>query len=230
MTILNRKPYQRWSGHKINVLPLSIRDGRRVVPLNGRNGRFAADGIPNTIFHGGLAMRKNRVFMIACALFALTLGLAWSAAGAADKADANAAAAFARLKTLAGQWEAPSEKGKVTSNIELISNGTALLEKIAVPGESEMATVYYLDGKRLVLTHYCTAGNQPHMQAEAFDPASNQIRFDFAGATNLASPADGHMHSAVIKFAGPDAFTSAWTFYKDGKPAFTEPIQFHRVR
>jgi hypothetical protein len=174
-------------------------------------------------------MSKNRVLLVACTLVAMTLGFA-AAANAADKAAGNAVAAFDKLKSLTGTWEATSDKGKATSNFELISNGTVLLEKISVPGEGEMVTTYYLDGNHLVLTHYCTAGNQPHMQAEAFDPASNQIRFDFAGASNLSSPADGHMHSAVIKFAGPDAFNADWTFYKDGKPAFNQPIQYHRVR
>ena len=174
-------------------------------------------------------MSKNRVFVTACTLLAMAFCFSASAT-AADKDAGNAAAAFDKLKSLTGTWEATSDKGKATSNFELISNGTVLLEKISVPGEGEMVTTYYLDGNRLVLTHYCTAGNQPHMQAEAFDPASNQIRFDFAGAGNLASPADGHMHSAVIKFVGPDAFNADWTFYKDGKPAFNQPIQYHRVR
>jgi hypothetical protein len=158
----------------------------------------------------------------------------WAWAGSGERTAAqdhsNAGAAFEKLKALAGQWEATTEQGKVTSSLEPVSNGTALLEKLTVPGEAEMVTVYYLDGNRLVLTHYCAAGNQPHMQAEVFNPGSNQIKFDFAGATNLKSAGDGHMHSAQITFLGPDAFKADWTFYKDGKPAFTEPIQFHRVR
>ncbi len=36
-----------------------------------------------------------------------------------------------------------------------------------------------------------------------------------------------HQFLAIL---GLDAFNADWTFYKDGKPAFTEPIQFHRVR
>jgi hypothetical protein len=146
------------------------------------------------------------------------------------KDQSNAGAAFEKLKALTGHWEAASEKGKVTSSWEPVSNGTAMLEKINVGSEGEMVTVYYLDGGRLVLTHYCTAGNQPHMQAETFNASSNRIKFDFAGAGNLASSSDGHMHTAQFTFAGPDAFNADWTFYKDGKPAFTEAIQFHRVR
>jgi hypothetical protein len=170
-------------------------------------------------------MMKNR-FLVALSLVALSASLA----GAGAKNDDNAAAAFAKLKTLVGQWEADTDKGKITATYELVSNDTALVEHVNVPGEDAMLTVYHLDGSHLVLTHYCSAGNQPHMQAKAFDPASNTIRFDFLSAGNLASAGDGHMHSVQVSFIGPDAFKSDWTFYKDGKPAFSEGFQFRRVR
>lgn len=170
-------------------------------------------------------MAKNR-FLVVWSVLVIAASLAW----AGGKDETNATAAFSKLKTLVGQWEANTNKGKITSTYELVSNGTALVEHVNVPGEDAMVTVYHLDSGRLVLTHYCSAGNQPHMQAKAFDPASNKISFDFVNAGNLSSPSDGHMHSVQISFIGRDAFDSDWTFYKDGKPAFTEPIQFRRVR
>lgn len=173
-------------------------------------------------------MKKLLVVSLLISLSAL--GWAGSNMSTDAKDDGNAAAAFNKLKTLVGQWEASSEKGKVTSSYELVSNGTALVEHITVPGEGTMLTVYNRDGNRLVLTHYCSEGNQPRMQAEAFDPASNQIRFDFLSAGNLGSAADGHMHSAKITLLGPDTFNAEWAFYRDGKAAFSVPIQFHRVR
>ena len=169
-------------------------------------------------------------WMGAAAAVMVWLSLASAAAYAAGKQDNGAAAAFARIKSLAGNWEAQTEKGKVTSSYEVVSNGSAVLEKINVPGESEMVTVYHLAGNRLVLTHYCTAGNQPRMQAQAYDPESNQLVFNFAGGDNLSDPNTGHMHNAVLKFSGPDSFTADWTFHKDGKAAFTEDIQYHRVK
>jgi hypothetical protein len=158
------------------------------------------------------------------------LGLAGTVAQAADKADTNAMAAFNKLKTLAGSWEASSDKGKITSSYEVISNGTALVEHVNVAGEGEMLTVYHLDGNRLVLTHYCTAGNQPHMQAEAYDPASNQIQFRFAGAGNLTNANTGHMHNALFTFKGSDAYSADWTFQENGKPRFVQNIEYHRVK
>jgi hypothetical protein len=177
-------------------------------------------------------MSRNRTFVVASIFLAMTACSAWAGTSGSSTAkdQSNAITAFDKLKTLAGQWEANSEKGKVTSSLEVISNGTVLLEKINVPGDGEMVTAYYLDGNRLVLTHYCSAGNQPHMQVQAFDPASNVIRFDFTGATNLASAGDAHMHTAQITFVDSDTFNAAWTLYKDGKVAFTVPMQFHRVR
>src|ERR1700742_4745659 len=91
---------------------------------------------------------------------AIWLGLAGTVAQASDKGDTNAAAAFAQLKTLAGTWEAATKQGKATTTYEVISNGSALVEHLDMPNEGAMVTVYHLDGDRLVLTHYCTAGNQ----------------------------------------------------------------------
>lgn len=161
---------------------------------------------------------------------AVGLGFAGPAFSQTQKYNpANATPAFEKLKTLVGHWEATTEKGKASATYQLVSGGTALLEHLKVPGESEMITVYYLDGNRLLLTHYCTAGNQPRMQAGTFDPTTNRIDFQFLDATNLPNPDAGHMHSAVIVFRGPSEVTEDWTFYKAGKPAFTVPLEYHRV-
>jgi hypothetical protein len=171
-------------------------------------------------------MMKKRFFVVSSVL--LISALAWAGSANTGKDEANTAA-FAKFKSLVGQWESDSEKGKVTSSYELLSNGTALVEHVNVPGESPMLTVYYLEGNRLVLTHYCTAGNQPHMRATLNDADANQVRFDFVNGTNMTAN-DGHMHSVNVSFLGPDSFKSDWTFYKDGKAAFTVPLQFRRVR
>ena len=166
----------------------------------------------------------------AAAAAVLWLGLASTAASATAKQETNANAAFAKLKTLAGTWEANSQRGTVSSSYEVISNGSAVVEHIKVPGEDEMLTVYHLDGNRLVLTHYCTAGNQPQMQAEAYDPAGAELVFNFTGGGNLSDSNTGHMHNVVFRFASADAFSSKWTFQENGKPKFVENIEFHRVK
>jgi len=142
----------------------------------------------------------------------------------------KASLAFERLKTLVGSWEAKTNKGKVLTSFELISGGTAILERDNVAQEAEMITVYHLDADRLILTHYCMAGNQPRMQARPFDPKSNEIHFDFVGATNLTNPEAGHMYQVVLKFGATEELTAEWTWYENGKTGFTEPFLYHRVR
>src|SRR3989304_4359988 len=74
-------------------------------------------------------------------------------------------AGVGRLKTLVGEWEGTTENGaRVRASYKLASNGTAILETLQTAGESEMITVYYRDADHLMLTHYCSEGNQPRMR------------------------------------------------------------------
>ena len=70
-------------------------------------------------------MNKNRSkvalgFVLALACLVSTGG----AAGPDSKDQANAALAFDKLKSLVGQWEATTDKGKITTTYELV--GAAL--------------------------------------------------------------------------------------------------------
>ena len=175
----------------------------------------------------------NKIHRISLMALTLAIAVCFGCAGATSartpQAPANAAQAFATLKTLAGHWEATTAKGKASATYQLVSGGTAVLERMKMTGQQEMITVYYLDGNRLLLTHYCEAGNQPRMQAASFDPKTNTIDFHFLDATNLPNPGAGHMHSVVIKFRGPNEVDEDWTFYQGSKPGFTAPFAYHRV-
>src|SRR5687768_17216726 len=78
-------------------------------------------------------------------------------------ADSPASEAFSRLKSLEGQWQGTSAKGKkVSLSFELIGGGTSVLETFKWEGsDKDMTTVYHLDGDHLMLTHYCASNNQP---------------------------------------------------------------------
>jgi hypothetical protein len=159
----------------------------------------------------------------------LAANLLLAGASSAGNGTIDAKAAFARLKTLAGQWEAQTDMGKAQVSYEIIAGGTALVEHENVGDMPAMITVYHLDGNRLMLTHYCMAGNQPRMQAQAFDPATGELQFRFLDATNL-SPGAGHMHNATFHLTGTDRFASSWEFYQDGKLAKTQTVEYARVK
>lgn len=142
----------------------------------------------------------------------------------------DAAAAFARLKSLAGDWEAQTSAGKAHLNYELTGGGSALVERESGEQMAGMTTVYHLDGDRLILTHYCMAGNQPRMQARGFDPVTGDLQFQFLDITNLASPGAGHMHNVRLRLVDHDHFQAEWQFYENGRPKMTETFQYTRVR
>jgi len=129
-----------------------------------------------------------------------------------------------------GEWEAETPMGKAHLKYELIAGGTSLVERESAENMPDMLTVYYLDGDRLLLTHYCMAGNQPRMQARSFNPETGEIDFRFLDATNLADPGAGHMHNVKIRLIDNNHFASAWEFYENGQRAKGETFQYTRVK
>ena len=142
----------------------------------------------------------------------------------------DAGAAFARLKNLVGQWEATTSSGKVQLSYELVSGGTALLERETGEGRPAMLTLYHMNGGQLMLTHYCMAGNQPRMQAKTFNADTGDLDFQFLDATNLTSPGAGHMHNAKIRLVDNNHLVSVWQFYENGQSKFSETAQYTRVQ
>jgi hypothetical protein len=137
---------------------------------------------------------------------------------------------FEKLKTLVGSWETKAPDGsRSTATYELVSAGSALLERIGGMGhkDMDMVTVYHPDGDRLVMTHYCSAGNQPRMATEPARSETGRLHFAFLDATSLAAPSDGHMHDLVVTFVDQDHFDAEWTWQADGKG---EKKVFHWVR
>ena len=84
-------------------------------------------------------------------------------------------------------------------------------------GDHEMISMFNLDGAdKLVLTHYCAAGNQPRMQASV-SPDGKTITFTFVDATNLKTPDAGHMDRMVLTLLDENHHTEDWTFVDHGK-------------
>lgn len=160
----------------------------------------------------------------------LLLTAVLSATAAPANSNNDAAVAFAKLKTLAGEWEANTSMGKSRLTYEVISGGNAVVEHESIEKEGDMLTVYHLDGDRLLLTHYCVAGNQPRMEAKAFDAQSGELRFQFLDATNLVNPNNGHMHNVTLHFVDNNHLATEWQFFENGQQKFTEKAQYTRIR
>jgi hypothetical protein len=91
-----------------------------------------------------------------------------------------------------------------------------------------MVTFYHLDGDRLVLTHYCAAGNQPTMVlVPGSDPSV--LRFDLLRISNLASPDAMFMHDALIDLSEPGRLRTSWTSWEEGKPGPVANLDLRRA-
>ena len=99
---------------------------------------------------------KRHYFLIANLVLAATIHAGPKTERSSD------AEAFARLKTLVGEWEGDTGMGKAHLSYELIAGGTALVERETAEKMPAMLTVYHLDGDRLV---HCQ-----DFQAFLFDP------------------------------------------------------------
>ncbi|RJP69992.1 MAG: hypothetical protein C4532_09995 [Candidatus Abyssobacteria bacterium SURF_17] len=129
------------------------------------------------------------------------------------KPDVRVVPQFEKMKSLAGEWQGKSNDGvPATVTYELVSNDSALMERLSIGAESEMVTMYHPDGDRLMMTHYCSVRNQPRMRAQPAATESNKIVLDFVDVTNLSAPDAGHMKKLVVTFEDADHFTQEWTW------------------
>ncbi len=136
--------------------------------------------------------------------------------------------AFDRIKTLAGNWEGMVQGKKVTANYKVMSAGSAVMmvQEGEAPGE-EMITIFHPDNEKLMVTHYCSAKNQPRMRMVP-GPDPNVIKFEFLDATNLPSPNAPHMVGLTLKMVDKDHHVQTWTFAMDGK-TMTENFEMKRT-
>ena len=125
---------------------------------------------------------------------------------------------FDQLKSLTGSWEGKTAQGKpVQVSFRDTAGGSAIMSEIHGHGHENMISMFHLDGpNRLMLTHYCGAGNQPRMTASASSDGKT-ITFDFLDATNLATPDAGHMQRVVFTVLDANHHTEDWTFADHGK-------------
>src|SRR6266853_5178807 len=144
---------------------------------------------------------------------------------------------FDSLKTLAGSWQGrlvvtppqPEMADGTTMRISLhvTSRGNALVHEMKEAGKPDDPTRYdhpvtmlYLDSDRLLLTHYCDAGNRPRMVART-SPDGKTVEFDFldvAGSTQY-----GHMQHAVFTIIDANHHTEDWTYLMPGD----KPVHAH---
>lgn len=156
---------------------------------------------------------------LACILSAL-VGWSLFAQGEGEKPTKKGPATspgLESLKRLAGEWTGAGPDGKpAVTRFRVSAAGSIVHETLFPDTDHEMITIYHMDGKDLVLTHYCALGNQPRLKCD--DPSdAKKISFKSVGGTNMKMD-DMHMGRAVITFVDPDHFEAQWCACSGGKP------------
>jgi hypothetical protein len=158
-------------------------------------------------------------------------------------APSEAQKSFSQLKSLAGTWQASvtvdppqPEMGngaKAQVSLRVTSRGNAIVHEMYEAGKPEdptrydhPVTMFYLDNDRLLLTHYCDAGNRPRMVART-SPDGKKVEFDFLDvAGNLQH---GHMQHAVFTVLDANHHTEDWTYLMPGDKPVHAHMDLQRV-
>ena len=152
-------------------------------------------------------------------------------------AQSSAQKSFEKLKSLAGTWEGPvtttprqAEIDGKTMHVSLrvTSMGNMLMHEMTGAGQpDDPITTFYVDGDRLLLTHYCDAGNRPRM-AGTLSAEGKSVDFNFldvAGSTQY-----GHMHHVAFTFIDADHHAEEWTFMLPGNKHVLAHVDLQRIK
>jgi hypothetical protein len=127
----------------------------------------------------------------------------------------DAKKAFEKLKTLAGSWEGTIGDLSTQVTIRVTSHGAAIMHD-AFMASTNKITMIYLEGDRLLLTHYGGEGNRPRFEGKlTADGKSIEFTFlDVAGGTQRGlmkrmafNIVDGDNHIVEVTYMLPDGKT-----------------------
>ena len=167
------------------------------------------------------------------ALFVLPLCACRSASPAVVDADpALREPLFATVTALEGRWEGTAtmegEEVELVHEFAVSSAGSVVHEVMGPGSAFEMTNMYSLDGNGLVMTHYCAAGNQPHMRATAMD--GNRLAFRSEGVSDYKASDEHYMGEMTLVVVDTDTIEQHWkAFDREGK-GHANVFTLHRVR
>lgn len=162
-------------------------------------------------------MRRLAILIILVATATVALGQDNVAKTAAAQSDAKKA--FEKMKTLAGSWQGTIRDIPINFTIRPVSSGTAILHEGDTSKEGppkHEVTMFYVEGERLLGTHYCDGGNRARWEGKM---SADGKAFEFSFLDVAGSTRGGYLKDMLITIIDPDRHSVSFTFVMpDGKP------------
>jgi hypothetical protein len=134
-------------------------------------------------------------------------------------APSDAQKAFDKMKALEGSWQGTIMNIPINVTIRLASSGTAILHEATTDGgrpPNHEITMFYVEGDRLLATHYCDGGNRARFEGK-MSPDGQSSEFNFLDVTG--STRGGLVKRMVFTTIDANKHVIEFTFMKpDGKP------------
>ena len=145
-------------------------------------------------------------------------------------AQSDAQKTFDQMKTLAGSWHGTIMGIPIDVTIRLASSGTAILHEATTDGgrpPNHEITMFYVEGDRLLATHYCDGGNRARFEGKMSpDGKASEFNFlDVAGSTK-----GGLVKRMVFTVVDPNKHIVEFTFIKPDGKAIELRGEFERTR
>lgn len=170
---------------------------------------------------GGQISRFLPALMI-CLVMAIGCGTSIAQTVSQPKAPATPSDAqklFDKMKSLAGTWQGTIMNIPINVTIRLASSGTAILHEATTDGgkpPNHEITMFYVEGDRLLATHYCDGGNRARFEGKlSADETAAEFNFlDVSGSTR-----GGLVKRMVFTVVDANKQIVEFTFIRpDGKP------------
>ena len=128
----------------------------------------------------------------------------------------DAQKAFEKMKSLTGSWQGTIMGISINVTIRVTSSGTAILHEATTDGgrpPNHEITMFYVEGDRLLATHYCDGGNRARFEGKILpEGATTEFSFlDVAGGTQgglvkrmAFTVIDANKHVVEFTFIRPD--------------------------
>lgn len=117
------------------------------------------------------------------------------------------------MRSIEGTW---NSKG-IAVEYRFISNHSAMVESWRSPSGRETITVYFMDGRNLLATHYCAQGNQATLALTDSKPGRSTFRL--LRATGV-DEGEGVLVELVLE-TGSGGLRRIETYRSDGKDETT---------